>query len=311
MDLKEWFLQLTSTEVLAMHGEVENPHLDCKVADPALSSSTDKKNLAICLSGFANAEGGVILWGVSARLNDKGIDCIDGHPGVDEPERLLSRLEVLTSQATSPGIVGVLHRITHAGSGEPTFVATYVPESESPPHMAKCAENRYYQRSGSSMMLMEHFQIADMFGRRPHPKLEIKAFPTGETGIEIELHNTGRGVAQAPYVMLNVTRPWQIAIYAQSGGNRDDFPFTRQQPGTTPPWEGAFLGKMDRVIHPGTRVRFNAITMPFTYRGPLVTRCTVDYKFGAAVALDQMGRFTYNSEAGQIIEISGEGYAKE
>ena len=31
--------------------------------------------------------------------------------------------------------------------------------------MAKLGENRYYQRSGDQFRMMEHFQVADMFGR--------------------------------------------------------------------------------------------------------------------------------------------------
>lgn len=308
----ERFEHLTAADIVAMAGDVEDRRLDCKtVESDAFTSASDKGNLAKAISGFANSEGGVILWGVSARKNNEGIDCIEGHPGLRNPQRILARLQELTSQATSPGVVGVVHRIISGNGVGLHFVATFVPQSDSGPHMAKLGEDRYYQRIGSSMMRMEHFQIADMFGRRPHPKLEIKATRSSEFVIEIELRNVGRGVARAPFLMLNVgPHPWRIAQFDQSRGNRADFPLTRQMPGTTPPWQGAFVGGMDRVIHPGVRLQFAAIETQIPHRGPPVTRCSVDYKIGAVGIPDQQGRFTYDIEKGTT-EVSGEGYAKD
>jgi hypothetical protein len=37
------------------------------VRDAEMRSSDDRRNLARCLSGFANSSGGVVIWGVNAR----------------------------------------------------------------------------------------------------------------------------------------------------------------------------------------------------------------------------------------------------
>jgi predicted HTH transcriptional regulator len=53
----------------------ETLDLDFKViSNPELKSRDDKRNLARAISGFANASGGLIVWGVNARKNDEGID---------------------------------------------------------------------------------------------------------------------------------------------------------------------------------------------------------------------------------------------
>jgi hypothetical protein len=46
-----------------------------------IRSRETKILLAKMLSGFANAAGGLILWGVTARKNERQIDCISKFPG--------------------------------------------------------------------------------------------------------------------------------------------------------------------------------------------------------------------------------------
>lgn len=64
MDLKAWFDSLTHSKILKMGGNPESQVLDCK----RIGDEGDmKKNLAVVLSGFANGQGGVCLWGVTAK----------------------------------------------------------------------------------------------------------------------------------------------------------------------------------------------------------------------------------------------------
>jgi hypothetical protein len=300
------FERLTAADIVAMAGDVEDRRLDCKtVESDAFTSASDKGNLAKAISGFANSEGGVILWGVSARKDNEGSDCIEGYPGVRNPQRILARLQELTSQATSPGVVGVVHRIPSANGVGLHFVATFVPQSDSGPHMAKLREDRYYQRIGSSMMRMEHFQIADMFGRRPHPEILFKFVQSDTDVLSVELRNAGRGIARAPYVMLKVRRPYIAAPYPETGDVKD-FPLPRLPNASMPDWS-AFVGGMDQVIHPGVTLRFRAITPPMRFQGQLPTICTVEYRIGAAGATEQTGSFEFNFQNGQYVNI-GHGY---
>jgi predicted HTH transcriptional regulator len=48
----------------------ETLDLDFKaISNPELKSHDDRRNLARAISGFANASGGLIVWGVDARKN--------------------------------------------------------------------------------------------------------------------------------------------------------------------------------------------------------------------------------------------------
>jgi hypothetical protein len=297
-ELFDRYRNLTAASVLAMSGEVEDRRLDCKLVEAALSSKDDKKNLAKALSGFANAEGGIVLWGVSAKKNAQGIDCIDGHPGVEDWQRLLSRLQDLTGQAVSPGVVGVDHRSLIGEAACPAFVATYVPQSDAGPHMAMLGEGRYYQRIGSSTLPMEHFQIADMFGRRAQPKLELELVQTYENVLSVVLRNAGRGTARAPYVMLRVREPYIPAPYPETG-KATDFPLPKLVGSAVPGW-GAYVGDMNSVLHPGIALQFRAIQPPAISSGQLPTHCFAEYKFGAVGASERSGSFTYDFSMGRI-----------
>lgn len=207
----------------------EDLHLDFKlVTDPALSGD-DRRNLARALSGFANSSGGLIVWGVDARRNVEGIDCAIELREIERVAVLLSRLNQLTGEAVDPIVDGVRHRtiLTEGGRG---FAVTQVPESDIGPHMAKLREDRYYKRSGDSFYKMEHFDIADMFGRRRRPKLEAIARLRGqraETQIVIGLRNEGRASARAPYIAINCEGPFRRSTFGLDGNHNEGLPFLR------------------------------------------------------------------------------------
>lgn len=280
MDLKEWFYGLTASKVLAMNGDAESQVLDCK-GEPRNDKNDNalKKLLATALSGFANATGGVVLWGVDARKID-GIDCIGDFPGVSDAERLASRLNELTPQATSPGIPGVEHRPLVL-EGDRGFVATYVPATEMGPHMARYQEDRYYQRIGQSFMRMEPFQIADMFSRRAKPVLEVSAvhYADEDAGVQIFLTNRGRGAARAPFLQLEV-EPAFIQLHYIPNHLEDER--------TVSPQRIMMFAGADFVIHPGMQLSVAGFA-PSRDTRLLPTACVIQYQVGALDVEAQSG----------------------
>jgi Putative DNA-binding domain len=186
----------------------ENLTLDFKLINRAdLNHSDDKKNLAKALSGFANSSGGLIVWGVDARKDEDGTDCAIDAREIQPISQLLARLNELTSRAVDPPVDGVGHKAIVSGEDK-GFAVTFVPESESGPHMAKLGEDRYYKRSGDTFYRMEHFDLEDMFGRRKKPKLTLEAkFIPNRAEILIGVRNEGRGTAKAPYLSFVIPDP--------------------------------------------------------------------------------------------------------
>jgi Putative DNA-binding domain len=269
----------------------ENLQLDFKtLSEPNMQTGDDKRNLAQMLSAFANSSGGLIVWGVDARPNSNGVDCASGLREIPRVALLLTRLNELDGVAVNPIVGGVRHRIipTEPGS-ESGFAVTLVPESETGPHMAKMGEDRYYKRSGHKRYRMEHFDIADMFGRRARPMLELTA-RSRSNGNEIifGLKNIGRAVARAPYLAVSCPPPFRRSPYGIDGNRNESIKMlVADNPG--PPWR--YPASADFVIHPGVTLEIGCLTRennatPLAAEGVFIT-------FGIACEGMNLGEGTF------------------
>ncbi len=275
LTLKELFDSLSAEHLQAWiaRGQEEHLRLDFKTASSAdLSSTDDKKNLARVLSGFANSDGGIAVWGVDARKNPDGVDCAIAFKPIPNAALFVSRLNELTASSTSPVVEGVEHRAINI-DGAAGCVASLIPTSDSGPHMAKAAEDRYYKRSGSNFIRMEHFDVADMFGRRRRPKLGFRThiLSGGYEGgggmtsykgkLVFGLTNGGKGSANAVYLALRVSPPYQVDPFGLEG-NRGEGLARIAHPGLG--WNVKYFASRDIAIHPGVTLDVGAIQLSAT-----------------------------------------------
>lgn len=226
-----------------------------------LGTHASRRQLSEVIAGFANADGGLVIWGIGARRGEDGIDCARELKPLTNPALFASRARSLHPDATSPSVEGVEHRAIerHDGTG---FVVTRVPASDSGPHMAKFGEDRYMRRSGDRIIRMEHYEVADMFGRRRRPVIQFTyalSYSTRhlaardlwewEFSIVLALCNSGRGPARAPYLALRVAGG-HIDPFGLNGNGQAGLP--RVASAGLPGWT-AFGGSMDTAIHPRTQ----------------------------------------------------------
>jgi len=258
MNLLELYnsIDLEKIELFIKEGKEENLQLDFKEINRAdLTHKDDKKNLAKALSGFANSSGGIIIWGVKATKNQEGVDCAQDKSIIVNVHLFISKLNEFTGTAVNPIVDGVLHKpiLVNEKNG---FAVTFIPESDSGPHMAKFSEDRYYKRSGDSFYKMEHFDLEDMFGRRRKPNLELVAnvlqisSSTLEPGIVIMINllNTGRGTAKAPFLEIKTPIDCKWSQYGFDGNGNTGLEKISYY--TTAPIV-KFGSNANTVIHPG------------------------------------------------------------
>lgn len=191
---------------------VEGIHFDFKQKSDSTTSlpgNDDRANLAKAVSGFANGGGGVLIWGIADGT-------LDSKPIVDVDEFLeeLLKLAHQTTDPTVPGIDGfTIPSASNDGSG---FAIVHVPESSLPPHQVSLSgkyKGRYYIRSGSSFNTATHWQLEDMFGRRPRPLLSLthRFEPAHKTeqfdylSLFLQIRNEGRGVARFVFISIQKT----------------------------------------------------------------------------------------------------------
>jgi len=251
--LKVLFERLQVSDVLAFVTERrrEDLTLDFKRAPSNFGNRDERKMLSAAIAGFANSNGGLLVWGIDAREDDERIDCAQSAVPLNDPALFMSRLLEYSGNATSPVVDGIEHRLVE-GAGGP-FALSFVPSSDIGPHMAKLGEDRYYKRSGDQFRRMEHFDVADMFGRRSRPNLQLFLTPSssGDGLAVLGLENDGRGGAIAPYIEVTLPAGVKVDQFGLDGAGA--FGLLRLPHGGDNAHEPRFGGNRSMVIHPGAR----------------------------------------------------------
>ncbi|MEI9945817.1 MAG: ATP-binding protein [Chitinophagaceae bacterium] len=232
MTISEYFKSIDATEIerYIFEGQEENVSIEFKTVNHPFYNDNnkeyDKKNLSEALSGFANSNGGIIIWGVSAKKNSKGQDVAHALTPIDELTKFLNFLNRNEGQAVIPILTGVIHEKIDTGNDR-GFIKTLIPSSENAPHMAMYAKKHYYKRSGDSFYQCEHYDIVDMFSRKSSPKLElftkILQRANAYTGdryryeILIIMRNTGKAMAKYPYLAIDCNHNYRPDDFGLDG----------------------------------------------------------------------------------------------
>jgi len=274
MDLEGWFesLGLAEIEEFVTNGEQEDLHLDFKTANSFdLSDSKDRKHYARALSGFANTSGGIILWGVYAAPNEDKVDCAQELRPIERVSLFHSRLESLTGAWIDPQITGVRHQaIPIEETNDKGYAVSYIPESESGPHMVTLnKEYRYYMRVGESFERMPHSHVADRFFRKRRPKLDLYTEITGAQLVKVhadefvQFHiiigivNYGKATAKYPYLSIKINEPYSNEPYALGDSVRDGLrKLHRGHPGDP----HRYAADANDVVHPESCVKVARLT---------------------------------------------------
>ncbi|MGA2384578.1 MAG: ATP-binding protein [Gemmatimonadales bacterium] len=257
-------------ESLVTSRREETLHLDFKrksnPRNPGMDRP-DRENLSAALSGFANSDGGLLVWGIDAHKVD-GIDRVQGIVPIEQLARFTSELKTVTPDMASGPLPDVEHLpILAPGKADEGIVVTVVPRSDMTPHMATGPEmHRYYRRTVDRFQHMEHHEVADMFGRRPQPDLRLE-IPwemhfVGATEAHILVHfmvsNRGRGIARFPCLTIGHP-PKSWPFFRVSGSGEVGGPF--QTANAPHGWHLRYQGLSDGVIYP--RDEFKVATIEF------------------------------------------------
>lgn len=272
---EQLFQQLNSaTAILALIGQSEDLHLDCK--EWPSKDDDAQRVFAKAACGLTNAEGGVLVIGLRAKPKGKDEpDLIVSEVPVADTAAVRSRTLDLISQLVEPGIEGVqVREIAETSGSRNGFVILYIPASEGLPRRSR-KDWKFYLRIGSGTIPMEYFQVADMFGRRPKPKLDLYLEPTGKIGgipndsvphrfFWLGLSNTGRALVKFPGIRFkrDISSLF-VYQYGLDGNGNVGFP-RRASDGE---WI-IFRGGVDDVIYPGETLKITQLVQRYTSGDP-------------------------------------------
>lgn len=245
--------------VLELIGEAEDAHLDCK--EWPTKDDDAQKMLAKAASGMTNADGGVLVIGMKAESTSKDDpDVVTGSAPVSDTSLVKSKVLGLISNLVEPGIVGVEAREAREQSNSKRgFVVVYIPKSEGSPRRSR-KDWKFYLRIGSATLPMEYWQIEDMFGKRPHPRLTLHIEGRDRTSRPVDargpvrefvigLKNEGGGIAKYPGIRFRRELGFTVDMYGIDGNHGFGIPLRPSESD----WI-VFRGGTDDVICPGETV---------------------------------------------------------
>jgi hypothetical protein len=252
--------------VLALVGEAEDAHLDCKEW-PENDDKDQQKIVSKGTCGLTNADGGVLVIGMKAEspANKKDDpDVITAPAPVNNTALVKSKVLGLISNLVEPGILNIeVREVSDQPNATSGFVIVHVPKSEGSPRRSR-KDWKFYQRVGSATLPMEYWQIEDMFGKRPHPKLELSLeirniAPSGYSVQPVRqfvlgLTNIGKGIAKFPAIMFKRSLGLHPDSFGIDGNTNVGI---RQRPSESELI--VFSGGVDDVIYPGQTVKITKL----------------------------------------------------
>ena len=123
----------------------------------------DRKNFSKAVSGFANADGGVLVFGVETTQTQDGVDRAASLKPITDHIRLRGRLLDSLFNTTQPVVDGVEVDSIEAQAGG-GYIKCLIPQSVRAPHRAVAAEHQYWRRTATGHRRMDHYELEDFFG---------------------------------------------------------------------------------------------------------------------------------------------------
>lgn len=209
----------------------ESIYLDFKEASALDMSDGKKKDIAKDVSSFANSDGGIIVYGIrEADHKASEITFIDGNKYTKE---WLEQLINSTIQRHIPDLK--IFPIRENGDIEKTIYIVKIPKSVEAPHISR--DKRFYKRFNFESIMMEEYEIRQLYGRKVKSKLCIESWSTQELKneenfeviqYEIQLLNVGDIVENEYKVNFHITHKegvvysWNRELTNYSSTRMDD-----------------------------------------------------------------------------------------
>lgn len=250
----------------------EGVYLDYKAAHRRGELDYDK--LSKVISGFANSAGGLLVVGVAEEKSKEG-RIYPGSITWIPPSVSRERFEHSLLVRVSPPVRLIQIVPVREPNGPGTVFLVDVPQSEEPPHMS-VPQHAYYKRRNFETVPMEHYEIADLFGRRRKPSIyfayRVKNLivEEGEVQFLFDVFVCNTGPAIARNAQIAIIFPPHVRLQNEYGLRRAD-----EVHGGLPSLEAYVPGPM--VIHRNqalrvgwTEVRINGDAFPVELKYSLV-----------------------------------------
>lgn len=189
-------------------------------------SDDDNKNLAKAISGFGNSAGGVVIWGVDCRRDPVTNNEVSTKYPLANANGFNTKLQAAISRTTFPVHPGVeVISFDEPRRSPEGYVAVLIPQSFIGP-IRSTVSNHYHMRTGSDFGIVPHDVLAGMFGRAPHPDVEMNLLSHWTTldsrqgyvsiSLGIVAVNLGAVICERPYLSASIGDLPQENLHVQA-----------------------------------------------------------------------------------------------
>ncbi len=167
--LKEEFTEKDILSVIENELE-ESIHLDFKDAASLGKSDNQRKEISKDVASFANSDGGLIIYGI--KENDHKAHSLSFVNGNEFTKEWLEQIINTNIQRHIPELI--IFPVRFDSSSEKTVYIVKIPRSIEAPHMSK--DKRFYKRFNFESVMMEEYEVRQLYGRKSKSKLEIGGY---------------------------------------------------------------------------------------------------------------------------------------
>lgn len=163
-------------QYLIDNGIEESIHLDFKAAGALAKDEKKKNEIAKDVSAFANSDGGIIIYGIS-EVGHKA----DSFSFVDGDVFTKEWLEQIINSKIQKRINNIrIIPLRQSGDVKRTVYIVKIPRSNNAPHMS--GDKRYYKRYNFQSVMMEEYEVRDLFHRHNTSTLSIVDWYLSDNG---------------------------------------------------------------------------------------------------------------------------------
>ncbi len=149
------------------NGIEESINVDFKASGSLSKDEMKKKEISKDVSAFANSNGGIIIYGLTEK-NHKA----DSFSFIDGDIFSKEWLEQVISTTIQRNIDGLkIFPIRNNGNIKESIYVVQIPESQDAPHINK--DKKFYRRYDFQSVVMEEYEIRNLYGRKSKSKLAI------------------------------------------------------------------------------------------------------------------------------------------
>ena len=202
------FEQLDETSLLEFLGRniPEGRYVDYK-QDLDLSSSEKRREFVKDIVGFANADGGIIIYG--ALEPEENVGAQAQLIGVDDGDSFCQQLERMATDTCDPRIPGFRIRSFPLGTGGKWAIVALIPKSSIGPHMV--LKQRFHIRQDESTNVMTQSEVVQKvlstYNRATYIEEKVAEVVTESEGLFFK-GRPGFVLQAVPQVALTV--PWDV-----------------------------------------------------------------------------------------------------